>query len=336
MSKIKMRCAQCGKSFKSSSARQLICPECEEKARRERLAKAKGPQPGAGTPPPAPPRQVPAKPTAPATRPEQSRQHWLDQEQDVKVAAPEPKETARPPRLDTPVRREVPAPTPVRPVSNTPARAPSSVPAAPARSASPAHTPQRITPAPAPKRADASRGAERAATPKKQEGEKRAKAGAARPASPRPKREPHPPTPPFVPTAEQIAAIEKRYLELAQPHDYDGLRSQIARELGIPKSAVKQVVTVLRERLNLPSWWELQPYHGSPEEKERIRQAYLTFLPLPPIGVHKQIAGMLNLPAGTVYQAIKAIRSEMNLPAYNPPEAHGLPPMASQTTPPSQ
>ncbi len=332
MSKIKMRCAQCGKSFKSSSTRQLICPECEEKARRERLAKAKGTQPGTGTPPPAPLRQVPAKPAMPATRPEQSRQHWLDQEPDVKVAAPEPKETARPPRLDTPVRREIPTPTPVRPVASAPVKAP---PSAPARSVSPA-TPQRTTPTPAPKRADASRGAEKAAAPKKHEGEKRAKAGTARPASPRPKREPRPPTPPFVPTAEQVAAIEKRYLELAQPHDYDGLRTQIARELGIPKSAVKQIVTALRARLHLPSWWELQPYHGSPEEKERIRQAYLAFLPLPPIGVHKQIAEMLNLPAGTVYQAIKAIRSEMNLPAYNPPEAHGLPPMASQTTPPSQ
>jgi DNA-directed RNA polymerase subunit RPC12/RpoP len=330
MSKIKMRCSQCGKSFKSSSTKQLICPECEEKSRRERLAKAKAPQAGTSTPPPAPPRQVPVKPAAPAARPEQPKQHWLDQERDVKVAAPEPRETARPPRLDTPVKREIPAPSQVHPVSSTPAKAAS---AAPGRSAPPAPSAQRPTLAPAPKRAEAARGAEKAA-PKKHEGEKRPK-GRAAPA-PRPKREPRPPTQPFVPTAEQIAAIEKRYLELAQPHEYDGLRTQISQELGIPKSAIKQVVTALRERLHLPSWWELQPYHGSPEDKERVRQAYLASLPLPPIGVHKQIAEMLNLPAGMVYQAIKAIRNEMNLPAYNPPEAHGLPPMASQATPPSQ
>ncbi len=329
MSKIKMRCSQCGKSFKSSSARQLICPECEEKARRERLAKAKGPQPGASTPPPAPPRQVPVKATAPTARPEQPKQHWLVQEHDVKVAAPEPKETARPPRLDTPVKREIPAPTFVRPASTGLIKPAASAPAAPARAAPAAPSSQRSAPAaPVPKQGGEAKAASvKTAAPKKPAGEKRPKGGAA--AQPRPKREPRPPTPPFTPTDEQIAAIEKRYLELAQPHEYDGLRTQIAKELGIPKTAVKQVVIALRSRLNLPSWWELQPYHGSSEDKERIRQAYLATLPLPPVGVHKQIAEELQLPAGVVYQAIKAIRSEMNLPAYNPPEAHGLVPPAS-------
>jgi DNA-directed RNA polymerase subunit RPC12/RpoP len=334
MSKIKMRCSQCGKSFKSSSAKQLICPECEEKARRERLAKAKGPQPGAGSPPPAPPRVAPAKPATPATRPEQPRQHWLDQERDVKVAAPEPRETARPPRMDTPVKREAPAPSPARPASSAPAKASASAPAT-SRPSPSAPSAQRGAPAQAPKHAEAARASEKPAA-KKQAGEKRPRGGTATQPGPRPKREPRLPTPPFTPTAEQIAAIEKRYLELAQPHDYDGLRTQIAQELGIPKAAVKQVVTALRERLHLPSWWELQPYHGSPEDKEQIRQVYLASLPLPPVGVHKQIAETLNLPPGMVYQAIKAIRSEMDLPQYNPPEAHGLPPAASQTATPGQ
>lgn len=328
MSKIKMRCSQCGKSFKSSTARQLICPECEEKVRRERLAKAKGPQPGASTPPPTPPRQVPAKAAAPAARPEQPKQHWLDQEHDVKVAAPEPKETARPPRLDTPVKREIPAPTFVHPAFSGPIKQAASTPATPARTAPAAPPAQRSGPAPMHRPGGEARGAavKTASFPKKQAGEKRAKGGAA--AQPRPKREPRPPTPPFTPTDEQIAAVEKRYMELAQPHEYDGLRTQIAKELGIPKTAVKQIVITLRSRLNLPSWWELQPYHGSSEDKERIRQAYLATLPLPPVGVHKHIAEELHLSAGVVYQAIKAIRSEMNLPAYNPPEAHGLVPPA--------
>jgi DNA-directed RNA polymerase subunit RPC12/RpoP len=337
MSKIKMRCSQCGKSFKSSSARQLICPECEEKARRERLAKAKGPQPGASTPPPAPTRQVPAKAATPAARPEQPKQHWLVQERDVKVAAPAPKETARPPRLDTPVKREIPAPTFVHPAFSGPIKPSASAPATSARTAPAAPPAQRGGPAPAQKRGgEPPRSSAKTAAPRKPEGEKRAKGSAAAQPHQRPKREPRPPTPPFTPTAEQIAAIEKRYLELAQPHEYDGLRTQIAKELGIPKTAVKQIVIALRERLHLPSWWELQPYHGSSEDKERIRQAYLATLPLPPVGVHKQIAEELHLSAGVVYQAIKAIRSEMNLPAYNPPEAHGLLPPASQTATPSQ
>jgi hypothetical protein len=83
--------------------------------------------------------------------------------------------------------------------------------------------------------------------------------------------------------------------------------------------------------MHLPSWWELQAYRGSPEEIQRIRQAYVALLPLPPVGVHKQIAEALNLSPGMVYQAIKSIRTEMNLPQYNPPETHGLPAAAAQS-----
>ena len=40
--------------------------------------------------------------------------------------------------------------------------------------------------------------------------------------------------------------------------------------------------------------------------------------------MHKKIAEELSLKAGEVYQAIKAIRLEMNLPQYNDPALHGL------------
>jgi hypothetical protein len=40
------------------------------------------------------------------------------------------------------------------------------------------------------------------------------------------------------------------------------------------------------------------------------------------VGVHRKIADELDLKPGTVYQAIKAIRTEMNLPPYNDPELH--------------
>src|SRR5206468_3644817 len=73
--------------------------------------------------------------------------------------------------------------------------------------------------------------------------------------------------------------------------------------------------------------WELQTYKGSSEELEKIRALYLPYLPLPPIGVHKTISEELSLNPGEVYQAIKAIRLEMNLPQFNDPSLHGLEPI---------
>jgi hypothetical protein len=85
---------------------------------------------------------------------------------------------------------------------------------------------------------------------------------------------------------------------------------------------VKQIVKNLRERENIPSWWEAQTYKGDNEEKERILAAYQPYLPIPPVGIHRKIAEELDLKPGVVYQAIKTIRSELSLPAYNDPELH--------------
>jgi len=141
---------------------------------------------------------------------------------------------------------------------------------------------------------------------------------------PKPKREKIPPPEPFKPTEEQIAQVEARYKELAVPAEYDGIRTQISKELSIPKTAVKKIIKDLREREEIPSWWELQPYKGSSEELEKIKALYEPFLPLPPIGVHKQIAEQLTLKPAEVYQAIKVIRQELNLPQYNDPALHGI------------
>jgi len=94
--------------------------------------------------------------------------------------------------------------------------------------------------------------------------------------------------------------------------------------MGIPKKAVKQIVKELREREEIPSWWDAQTYKGDSEELAKIKAAYEVHLPLPPVGVHKQIAEILSLKPGTIYQAIKLIREEMNLPQYNDPTLHGL------------
>jgi hypothetical protein len=141
---------------------------------------------------------------------------------------------------------------------------------------------------------------------------------------PKPKREKIPPPEPFKPTEEQIAQVEARYKELAVPAEYDGIRTQISKELSIPKTAVKKIIKDFREREQIPSWWELQPYKGTSEELEKIKAVYEPFLPLPPVGVHKQIAEQLSLKPADVYQAIKVIRQELNLPQYNDPALHGL------------
>jgi hypothetical protein len=124
-------------------------------------------------------------------------------------------------------------------------------------------------------------------------------------------------------TDELRAQIEARYLELAQPIEFDGIRTKIATELGVPKSHVKRAVAELRARMQLPSWWELQSYSGAETDLERIRMAYLPHLPVPAVGIHKSLAEDLSLDPRTVYQGIRRIRAEMRLPQYNAPELHG-------------
>lgn len=138
-----------------------------------------------------------------------------------------------------------------------------------------------------------------------------------RPATPRPPREPKPRVQkkPFEPTPEQIEAIRTRYLELAQP-EFDGIRHQIAHELGIPLRVVKQTIKEVRAQTSTASWWENGNVLPSPEQIEQVRALYVPLLPEPAIGVHKLIAKQLKLTNTSVYQAIGHIRDEMNLPRY--------------------
>lgn len=139
--------------------------------------------------------------------------------------------------------------------------------------------------------------------------------------APRPLKPPKEPIKPFEPSPDQVSAIEARYLELAQP-EFDGIRTRIAEELAIPKTAVKRVIAALRAREHVPSWWELQTYSGTPEELARIRAAYEPHLPVPPVGIHRALAKELNLPPAKIYLGIRHVRDELRLPPFNPPEAH--------------
>lgn len=292
--KVKMRCARCGKSFKSAGAKQTLCPECEVKARNERAAsKVAGP----------------------------------------KVATPHPAQTQAP-KIVGPgasilvpglVTTEDPAPADTGAFGHRhPDRGGSGTANEPRGRSGVATQPQHSAHGPA----------AHASAPRSSHGGQVAHEKLQRPAparhdvqKPQPKAQkapaqPRPATPPMELTDELRQKIEQRYLELADPVEFDGIRTQIAGELRVPKALVKKAVLELRARTQMPSWWELQSYTGGNTDLERIRRAYMPLLPVPEIGVHKTIAAELGLDPSVVYQAIKRIRAEMRLPRYNPPELH--------------
>ncbi len=348
MSKIKMRCITCGKWFQSANAKEVTCPECVQKAKKDKLASKAAPSAaqkiaGQGTPGSggqAHPSTLPPRP-----KPAASGGHWFDSVSDVKISEPDP--PPRPKLPPSPTReshggtgyrapggyRDERAPggyrgpggyrdeRAERPTSPASYRGPGAYHNAPLsgtigqRPRQPgAGGPQTREPRPGGPRVSTYRaGGPRGGKPM---GKPRT------PPAPKPKREKIPPPEPFKPTPEQIAQVEARYLELAVSGEFDGIRTQIAQELTIPKKAVKHIIKELRDREHIPSWWESQTYKGDSEEKEKIKVAYEPYLPVPPVGVHRKLADELDLKPGLVYQAIKAIRTDLNLPQYNDPTFH--------------
>jgi hypothetical protein len=365
MSKIKMRCNTCGKWFQSANAKEVTCPDCVQKAKKDKQAAKAVPQqaapksPGQGTPG----SNNPAHPTALPPKPKPVTSHWFDSIDDVKVSEPDPPQRPKLPPAPSPApydthrgpggpgnrgsapyrEREEHAPGGSRERSgpggyqergpNTAGtyRGPGAYRNAPLSGSivgGIGHRPRQPMPADG-----GAQGPARGPRPgpgdhrvEKYNVRSGGKPGAPKkPRSapaPKPKREKIPPPEPFKPTPEQITLVEERYKDLAIPSEFDGIRSQIAHELTIPKKAVKQIIKALREREHIPSWWETQTYKGDTEEKERILVAYQPYLPVPPVGVHRNIADELDLKPGIVYQAIKTIRQELNLPQYNDPTFH--------------
>jgi hypothetical protein len=132
----------------------------------------------------------------------------------------------------------------------------------------------------------------------------------------------HAALPPFTLTDELRGRIEARYLELANPAEFDGIRTQIAAELGTPKPLVRTVVREVRARRGMLSWWEVQGFSGSSTDLARIKAAYTAYLPLPPVGVHREIAEKLRLEPRMVYRGVRKIRAQLGLPQYNAPDSH--------------
>ncbi|MBE3560619.1 MAG: hypothetical protein IMW89_15575 [Ktedonobacteraceae bacterium] len=335
MSKVKMRCITCGKWFQSANAKEVTCPDCTQKSRREKMAQKNAP-PIVNRPAGSAGQHNAARPLPPRLKAKPAQggtSHWLDTLNDVKVSQPEqPPLRPRSPSPPSPQRdyrdRERGRAGAYREGGRGPAGYRSPAAYRPGESSGyPRTLDQRplhpFEGGPGYGRSDRAEKQRPAGGPATQKPQKQKARAARPPAPPRPKKEKTPPPQPFVPTPEQVRLVEERYLQLATPTEYDGIRTQIAAELSIPKKAVKKIVKELRDRQNIPSWWELQTYKGSEEELARIRALYEPLLPLPPVGIHKQLAEQLSLKPSTVYQAIKAIRQEMNLPQYNDPSLRG-------------
>jgi hypothetical protein len=345
MSKNKMRCITCGKWFQSANVKDVTCPECVQKARKDKLASKAAP-PAAQKPGQAAPGAVsPARPNiaAPKQKPvSSSTSHWFDSINDVKVSEPDPPQQ-RPKLSPSPASRDAQGGASNRgsagqreeaaqggsrgPGSGGNYRGPGAYRNAPLSGSIVGGISQRPR-QPMEGGAPARSGGEHRIDKyhvggKKGEKPTTSKRPKTAPPPKQPKREKIPPPEPFKPTPEQVAQVEARYLELVTAQgEFDGIRSQIAQETSVPKKTVKQIVKNLREREHIPSWWETQIYKGDSEEKEKIQAAYQPYLPVPPVGIHRQIADELDLKPGLVYQAIKTIRQEMNLPQYNDPSFH--------------
>src|SRR5579863_4946648 len=387
MSKTKMRCISCGKWFQSANAKDTTCPDCIQKARKEKLAAKTTPAQAGKPADTGAPRSAPPPPPKP--KPEGTgTSHWFDSLHDVKVGEPEqppprpklPASSAPRDNRGEPDRGDRGGPRDRDRGSGGPGsyrdrdergpgnyrerdgntrgpggyrereggyRGPGGYRENDYRNPGPGGyressyrvgggmgIPGTIAPRPRQPMEDGpnrDRDRDRGPRPDKYRpgpggpgGKPKGQKPPRPPAPPRPKKEKTPPPAPFVPTPEQVTLVENRYLELATPAEFDGIRTQISKELSIPKTAVKKIIKELRDRQDIPSWWELQTYKGSEEELANIKDVYAPMLPVPPVGVHKQIAEQLSLKPGDVYQAIKVIRQELKLPQYNDPTLHGL------------
>ncbi len=325
--KDKMRCARCGKTFKPARSSQTLCDQCEKQERAARAA-ARNVGGGAAIRPSSIPAAQPVKIVGPAAG-------LLDPSAAASVVSgpsvvPPPEtglygsaaireEQRREQQRREQQRREEQRHAEER--ARDEARRAHQERAREEQRRAEEHTPHGGAHAGAPN-------ARRGPKPNAPRGERPAP-------TPRAPKVPRPAPPRFELTDELRAKIEARYLELAQPIEFDGIRTRIATELEIPKSAVKRAVADLRTRMQLPSWWELQSYSGAETDLERIRMAYVPHLPVPDVGIHKTLAEELNLDPRTVYQGIRRIRAEMRLPQYNAPEAHGDAPINAQANEPA-
>src|SRR5216684_2759702 len=256
MSKIKMRCTTCGKWFQSANAKEVTCPDCVQKARKEKLA-AKTAPPSSSIKTPGQIGQGAASPSRPSPpKPKTSSSgtsHWFDSVEDVKVS--EAEQPQRPKSSPSPASRDTQGVSGLERLGNRASgtyregadrgpggyrdeRGPGTYregvnrgpgdyrPGGPGVSGGIGQRPRQPmesgfdrSPRPG---VDGEPHQERFRPGGKRDGKPTDQKTKPKPATPpKPKREKIPPPAPFTPTPEQVAQIENRYLELATPMEFD-------------------------------------------------------------------------------------------------------------------
>jgi hypothetical protein len=118
-------------------------------------------------------------------------------------------------------------------------------------------------------------------------------------------------------TPEQLAEIEKMY-KAALPLPNPDLHELMAEKLGIPGSKTFFGINLIRQKMKLPKLdFPKRKLAVSPDQLTAVQALYDSFLPMPPIGVHKIIAKQLKMDEWRVHVAIKLIRKSRNLPQFN-------------------
>src|SRR5689334_5758384 len=107
MSKVKMRCIACGKWFQSANAKEVTCPDCVQKARKEKMAAKNAPPPVSRSTGPG--NVNSSRPGAPPPKPKPAQpggtNQWLDSLHDVKVGQPD-QPPVRPKLPPSPAQRD--------------------------------------------------------------------------------------------------------------------------------------------------------------------------------------------------------------------------------------
>lgn len=118
-------------------------------------------------------------------------------------------------------------------------------------------------------------------------------------------------------TPEQLAEIEKMY-KAALPLPNPDLHEVMAEKLDIPASKTFFGINLIRQKMKLPKLdFPKRKLAVSPDQLTAVQALYDSFLPMPPIGVHKIIAKQLKMDEWRVHVAIKLIRKSRNLPQFN-------------------
>ncbi|MGE0200541.1 MAG: hypothetical protein AB7P76_06200 [Candidatus Melainabacteria bacterium] len=116
---------------------------------------------------------------------------------------------------------------------------------------------------------------------------------------------------------EQLVDIERLY-RAALPLPNPDIHEVIGKEINLSPSKVFFGINLIREKMKLPKLeYPKRRLAVSPEQLIAIETLYESFLPLPPVGVHKIISKQLKIDEWRVHVGIGLVRKNRNMPRWN-------------------